>query len=404
MTHNTTNPYSADNPWTTRLSMLTLAHVVGTMHMVSVMAMAPVIQQQLNLNATQVGLLVTAYYGAQAIGSLPSGGLVDRLGVGWALVLAQGILVAGAIMLSLASAFVPAFMSCAVLGFGYCLTNPSTARGVLEWFAPERRATAMGIKQTGVPIGGVLAAANGALVTLLSWRAIMWLIAAVTVANAVLCLRLTERPSWHAGGSYRGVFTNLHEVIRDRNMRTLFWSASAYNMGQMTFFAYLTLFMREAAQASQPVAGLCLAIAQGSSAFGRIGWGVVSDFLFAGRRKPLIVVLCGSAVVFLVGMAAVGTFWGVVGGFVLALLLGLTIASFASLQQTLAVEAVEPRLVGSATGYTLMGTALGGMVGPPLFGAAVDLTGKFASGWLLLAALVLAGTLLLALRFHEHRR
>ncbi|MEE8265303.1 MAG: MFS transporter [Acidiferrobacterales bacterium] len=391
------------NPWITRLSILTLVHVVGTLHMVSVMAMAPVIQRDLNLSVTQVGLLVTAYYGAQTVGAFPAGGLVDRLGVGWSLVLAQVILIAGAISLSQANDFAAAFGSCAVMGLGYSLTNPASARGVLEWFPPERRATAMGIKQTGVSIGGVLAAGNGALVTLLSWQSIMWIIAGVTAASALLSLRLAERPSWRAGGSFRSVIAHLSEVVRDRNLGLLFAAGGFYNMGQMNFFAYLTLFMREAAQASQPVAGLSLAIAQAASAVGRIGWGVVSDTVFRGKRKTLVVGLCGTAVILLAAMAAVGLWWGVAVGIALALALGLTIASFASLMQTLAVEAVEPRLAGSAMGYSLVGTALGGMVGPPLFGAVVDLTGNFANGWLLTAGLVLAGTLLLGFRFREQR-
>ncbi len=391
------------NPWITRLSILTLVHVVGTLHMVSVMAMAPVIQRDLSLSVTQVGLLVTAYYGAQTVGAFPAGGLVDRLGVGWSLVLAQVILIAGAISLSQANDFAAAFGSCAIMGLGYSLANPASARGVLEWFPPERRATAMGIKQTGVSIGGVLAAGNGALVTLLSWQSIMWIIAGVTAASALLSLRLAERPSWRAGGSFRSVIAHLSEVVRDRNLGLLFAAGGFYNMGQMNFFAYLTLFMREAAQASQPVAGLSLAIAQAASAVGRIGWGVVSDTVFRGKRKTLVVGLCGTAVILLAAMAAVGLWWGVAVGIALALALGLTIASFASLMQTLAVEAVEPRLAGSAMGYSLVGTALGGMVGPPLFGAVVDLTGNFANGWLLTAGLVLAGTLLLGFRFREQR-
>lgn len=391
------------NPWITRLSILTLVHVVGTLHMVSVMAMAPVIQRDLNLSVTQVGLLVTAYYGAQTVGAFPAGGLVDRLGVGWSLVLAQVILIAGAISLSQANDFAAAFGSCAIMGLGYSLTNPASARGVLEWFPPERRATAMGIKQTGVSIGGVLAAGNGALVTLLSWQSILWIIAGVTAASALLSLRLAERPSWRAGGSFRSVIAHLSEVVRDRNLGLLFAAGGFYNMGQMNFFAYLTLFMREAAQASQPVAGLSLAIAQAASAVGRIGWGVVSDTVFRGKRKTLVVGLCGTAVILLAAMAAVGLWWGVAVGIALALALGLTIASFASLMQTLAVEAVAPRLAGSAMGYSLMGTALGGMVGPPLFGAVVDLTGNFANGWLLTAGLVLVGTFLLGFWFRERR-
>jgi predicted MFS family arabinose efflux permease len=372
--------------------------------MVSVMAMAPVIQGQLDLSATQIGLLVTAYYGAQTVGAFPAGGIVDRLGVGWALMVAHVVLIIGALTFSQAMGFALAFAGCAVMGLGYSLTNPATARGVLEWCPPDRRATAMGIKQTGVPIGGVLAAGNGALVTLTSWQSIFWLIAGITAAHAFVCLPLTERPSRYARGSLRSVMANLGEVIRDRNLGVMFGLSSFYNMAQMNFFTYLTLFMREAVQASQPIAGLCLAIGQGASAVGRIGWGVVSDTLLRGRRKGLVLFMCGGAVIFFAAMAALEPGGkGVWLGMLLALLLGLTIASFASLTQTLTIEAVEPRLAGSAIGYQLMGTSLGGMVGPPLFGLAVDLTGQFTSGWLLTAGLVLVGTALLGARFKEQR-
>lgn len=392
------------NPWKTRLTILTLAHVVGTLHMVSVMAMAPVIQQQLDLSATQVGLLVTAYYSAQTVGAFPAGGIVDRLGVGWALVVAHVVLIIGALTFSQAMGFALAFSGCAVMGLGYSLTNPATARGVLEWCPPDRRATAMGIKQTGVPIGGVLAAGNGALVTLISWQSIFWLVAGITAVHAFVCLPLTERPSRHAHGSLRSVVANLGEVIRDRNLGVMFGSSSFYNMAQMNFFTYLTLFMREVVQASQPIAGLCLAIGQGASAVGRIGWGVVSDTLLRARRKGLVIFMCSGAIIFFVAMATLqpGS-KGVWFGMLLALLLGLTIASFASLIQTLTVESVDSRLAGSAMGYQLMGTSVGGMLGPPLFGLTVDLTGKFANGWLLTALLTLAGTLLLASRFREGR-
>ncbi len=401
---NCSTPSEPASPWKARLSILTLAHVVGTLHMVSVMAMAPVIQQQLDLSATQVGLLVTAYYGAQTIGAFPAGGIVDRLGVGWTLVVAHVVLIFGALTFSQAMGFALAFAGCGVMGLGYSLTNPATARGVLEWCPPERRATAMGIKQTGVPIGGVLAAGNGALVTLISWQSIFWLVAGLTALHAFVCLLLIERPSQHARGSFRSVISNLRQVIRDRNLGIMFVSSGFYNMAQMNFYAYLTLFMREAVQASQPVAGLCLAIGQGASAIGRIGWGVVSDTLLRGRRKGLIICICGAAVVFFVAMAALqpGS-QGVWLGMLLALFLGLTIAAFASLIQTLTVESVDSQLAGSAMGYQLMGTSVGGMVGPPLFGLAVDLTGKFGNGWLLTALLTLAGTLLLAVYFRERR-
>lgn len=391
------------NPWKTRIAIITLVHVIGTVHIVSIMAMAPVIQPDLGLSVTQFGFLITAYYGGQVVGSFPAGGLVDRAGVGWALVLALLVLMVGTLIFIQATGFGLAAAATAVMGLGYSITNPATAKAVLTWFRAERRATVMGVKQTGVPAGGVLAAANGALVTVVGWQAILWVVVAVTVVGALLCLRLVERPAPGTAVTRRGAMADLAQVLRDRNLGVVFWSNACFNMGQATFFGYLTIFMREAAQASQPVAGLCLGIAQAISAVGRIGWGVVSDFLFAGRRKVLVVGMCGAAAVLLAAMAAVAPGWGVVVGIVLALLLGLTVASFAPLVQILSAEAAEPRLAGAATGYGLMGTSLGGMIGPPLFGAVVDLSGEFAYGWLVTAGLMAAGTILLGRRFTERR-
>ena len=50
-----------ENPWGTRLTLLTLAHVMGTVGYVSVMAVAPEIRGDLDLNATQVGSFMLAF-------------------------------------------------------------------------------------------------------------------------------------------------------------------------------------------------------------------------------------------------------------------------------------------------------------------------------------------------------
>lgn len=389
--------------WKIRIVILTLAHVVGTLHIVSVMAMAPVIQGDLSLSVTQVGLLVTGYYGAQTLGAVPAGALTDRIGVGFALIVAHVLLIAGTLIFNQAPGFALAVAGTVVMGAGYSIVNPATAKGVLEWFPVRRRATAMGVKQTGVPIGGVLAAGNGALVAVVSWNAILYGIVVITAINALLCLKLAARPVTESPRDYRAGLRTLRDVWRQRNIKLIFFASVPWNMGQANFFTYLTLFMREAAQASQPVAGLCLGLAQGASALGRIGWGVVSDTLLRGGRKIITVGICGAAAVLLAAMALIGPGYGILLGIVLALLLGLTVASYASIAQTLAVESVPAEQSGSAMGYSLTGTSLGGVAGPAVFGAVVDHTGDFADGWLLTAALMGAGTLLIAFWFKEGR-
>ncbi|GMQ75475.1 MAG: MFS transporter [Gammaproteobacteria bacterium] len=390
--------------WVARISILTLAHVAGTVPIVSVMAMAPVIQRDLGLSVTQVGLLVSGYYIAQTIGAVPAGALADRIGVGRALLASHALLIAGALAFSQADGFAAAVTATVVMGFGYSMVNPSTAKGILTWFSARRRATAMGVKQTGVPIGGVLAAANGALVTLFSWQSIFVTVAGVIFVNGILCLMLVEPRRHAARTSIAATIRQMLQVGRIPNIRVLFLANISWNMGQTNFYSYLTIFMREAAGASQPVAGLVLGLAQVSSALGRIGWGVASDTLFGGARKWITVGLCGASVVLMLAMAAVEPGFGVLLGVVLAFGLGMTIASYATLAQTLAVESVELGQSGAALGYSLMGTSIGGVVGPPIFGAIVDYTGDFADGWITTAIFVALGTVMVAVAVRERHR
>ena len=390
--------------WGARIGILTMAHVVGTLPIVSVMAMAPVIQSDLGLSVTQVGLLVSGYYMAQTIGAVPAGGLADRIGVGSALLISHALLIAGALIFSLADSFSGAVAGTVVMGFGYSIVNPSTAKGILTWFSARRRATAMGVKQTGVPIGGVLAAVNGALVTLFSWQSIFVTIASVTFISGLLCVLLVEPQHGGAHKSIAATLRQMRQVGRVTNIRVLFLANIPWNMGQANFFSYLTIFMRDAAGASQPVAGLVMGLAQLSSAVGRIGWGVVSDTLFRGARKWITVGLCGASVVFMLAMTAVEPGLGLWLGVALAFGLGMTIASYPTLAQTLAVESVEPGQAGAAMGYSLMGTSIGGVIGPPIFGAIVDYSGDLADGWITTAIFVAVGTAMVAMRVRERRR
>lgn len=391
----------ASNPWKRRLPILMLAHVVGTLHISSLVVMAPVIKEDLSLSFAQFGLVVTAYSIGQITGSLPAGNLADRVGVGWALVAAHVLLIAGALMLTQTTGLWLAFASMVVTGWGYSIVNPATAKGVFESFPPSRRGTAMGIKQTGVPLGGVIAATLGAFATGGAWHWITVVVAALTVAGGAACLLIVEKPKPRVKAVSRSRFGTLGEVAKDFNFGRFVLSNMMFNVGQNNFFAYLTLFVREAAQVSQELAGACYGIAQTASVVGRLGWGAISDFLFKGRRKRLTVAIGASAAVFLATMAAIEPRAGMTVAVALSVLLGLTIASYAPLMQTMAVEGVQPRLVGSATGYNLVGTYIGSIAGPPLFGWVVDITGMFDSGWYMCAALVGVGVLMLAFGFRE---
>jgi ACS family hexuronate transporter-like MFS transporter len=402
------SPAFADNPWCRRLPILILAHVVGTMNSVSVLAMAPIISDSFGLSAALFGTFVSAYYGAQATGSLPAGGITDRFGIGRALVLAHLIMVVGATIMAFATSYAVCIVAMIFMGIGYSLLNPSTARGVFDWFPAERRGLAMGLKQVGVPIGGVLAAGNGALSAVVDWQTLMLGVAALCALNCLLCATLIRFETRSPEEPRKNPLANIGEVLRDRNFNIYTLLSGLLNAGQTNFFGFLTLFLTEVARASQPMAGFAMGLAQTTSALARVGWGMVSDKAFGGRRVILKAWICGAAALLLGAMALVawlgggGTLWL---GLALTAGLGITIASFAPIGQAIAVEAVEPRLAGSAIGCNMVGVHLGGFLGPVIFGAAMDAAGgAWSAGWLVTAGLTGLGVLLLVFAFREGRR
>lgn len=397
-------PGDGGNPWLGRLPALIFSHVVGTMNVVSVMAMAPVISADLNLSAAEFGAFVSAYYAAQATGSIPAGAITDRFGVGRTLVFAHVLMFAAAVMLAVAVGYYQCLGAMFLMGFAYCMNNPSTARGVLDWFPRERRGTAMGLKQVGVPIGGVIAAGNGALSAHIHWQSIMWGVAALMVLNGIYCLVLVRYHVPLPKDQRKSVVANLGEVLKNWNFDVYAFLNGLLNVGQTNFFGFLTLFLTGVVKTSQETAGFAIGLAQTSSAFARVGWGVVSDRYFVGRRGRLVAYMCGAAALFLAAMAFVGPGPGLYIALFLAMALGITIASFAPVAQAIVVEAVEPRLAGSAMGVNMVGVHLGGMLGPIVFGWVVDNWGGYDAAWLVTAGIVVVGLILLLFVFKEGAR
>lgn len=385
--------------WRGRLAVLTGAHAIGTANIMSVLVLGAVVRNDLALTAASFGLLMAAYNGAQATVSLLLGAFVDRIGVARALLLAKVILIAGAVTFQLATGLASALLGTALMGLGYALINPSTSKAVLEWVPLAYRATGMGIKQTGVPLGGILAAGLGALAVFLDWRTILLIVAALNLAGILPVLLLPmgrAEPARASNDPAPGWST----LVTNRNLNVLNVSTAAYNVGQGSFWGFLSLFLRDVLGASQVLIGTAVGASQAAGAAGRVLWGIAGDRLFRSRRKLLYMLVGGAAAILFLLFALVQPGW-IVTAVVLSALLGLTIGAYAPIGLTMAVEAVPPRQSGAATGYHVFAICTAGIFGPPLVGAVIDWSGSYAVGWLTLAAVCAAATLLLAFGLKE---
>jgi len=136
------------------LALITVSHIVGAGAQYGINTLAPFYQQDLDLSRAQIGLFFTAFYLGMAGLSIAAGWLTDRLGVRGTAVMGHLVVGFFTTSASLAPSFGWAFVSFFLAGLGYSFLNPASTKGVMSWFQREERATAMGIKQTGVPLGG----------------------------------------------------------------------------------------------------------------------------------------------------------------------------------------------------------------------------------------------------------
>jgi MFS family permease len=379
------------------LALITLAHTLGALSVLSVAPLSPFLLDALDLGRAQVGLFLPAVYLGGVLMSLPAGWLTDRLGV--RLTLGGGLLVVGALVVAAAFAQnLPTMLGALVVaGFGFSVLNPSTGKAVLEWFPPRGRGLAMGIKQTGLTLGGFTAALTLPPIALaFGWRHALATAGALSVVAAVLVLAVYRTPGSPAAArptswprlAELGVFMRRPGVI------VVFASGLALSTAQSSVLAYLALYAKETFALSAVAAGQVLALAQLGGTGSRLAWGAISDRFFGGRRRPGVVAsaLLGAVTYALLALGAALPTAAVIP---LAVLAGAGAFGWVGLYFALVAEIGGARYAGLLTGVAVAFAWSGVLVGPPVFGLLLQSTGSYVWPWLTLAlvAVLVAATL-----------
>jgi MFS family permease len=375
------------------LVLITLAHALGALAVLSVAPLSPFLLDALRLSRAQVGLLLPAVYLGGVLMSLPAGWLTDRLGV--RLTLGGGQAVIGVLMLAAALAgSLAALLACLVVaGFGFSVLNPSTGKAVLEWFPPRGRGLAMGIKQTGLTLGGLAGAlALPPLALTAGWRAALAAGGALALVSSALTLLAYRSPAAAAGAApvaARPRLGDLRVFLRRPGVIVVFLSGLALSIAQSSVLAHLAIYARETFSLSSVAAGQMLALAQAGGTGSRLAWGALSDRFFGGRRRPGVVVnsVVGAGAY---ALLALGDRLPVAGLVPLALVAGIGAFGWVGLYFALVAEIGGARYAGLLTGVAVAFAWSGVLVGPPVFGLLVDHTGSYAWPWLGLAGVGLA--------------
>lgn len=335
---------------------------------------------------------MTFMYLGAILMSIPAGWITDNLGVRNTIVyslIVSGIFVA---LLGLIGGYSGAVLFTLLVGLGYGMSNPPTTKGIMILVEERNRGLAMSAKQTGVPIaGGLAAAALPPLALLLSWRASL-MIAGIVIGFmgllSLFCFRQEQGSSRLARGRSSGPFrTDWGKIYRNRNVIFLSIGGALCGLFQTCLFTYTILYLRDARKMDWVQAAFCLTLMNVGGILGRVFWGVVSDRLFKGSRK-IVLLFIASLVFFISLLLGLNLRLPPLMLIFILFVLGASAIGWNGVYHALIGKISGKEMAGRATGLIVAIVFIGGVVGPLLFGKIVDASGSYDTAWLFLSAVM----------------
>jgi MFS family permease len=344
---------------------------VGVLPVFLTGALAVQVRDELEFGEAGIGLTVAAFFGTAALSSAAAGRLAERLGPAAAMRVSSSVSAVALLLIAVAAWSLPLLLACLVVaGAGNAMAQPATNLFLARRVPPTRLGLAFGVKQSAIPIATLLGGlAVPAIALTVGWR---WAYVLGAV-GALLLAVLDPGGSSTAPPTERGA----RRGQGDTALRPLVLLAIGVGLGAASA-GTLGSFLVSGAVDEGMAEGTAGFLASACSAAGvttRLWSGVRADR--RGRRHLPVVagMMAAGAVGF--GLLAVGETPALVLGAVVAYVLGWSWPGLFNL----AIVRSNPGAPGAATGITQTGTYIGAVLGPLLFGWAVESVG-YPPAWI----------------------
>ncbi|NUO74090.1 MAG: MFS transporter, partial [Frateuria sp.] len=260
-----------------------------SMAVLTVPAMAPAMAQSLNVSPTLIGLYIAVVYAGAMLASLMSGPWVLRWGAIRVSQLGLLVCAAGLVLLAAAPGAVSALVGAFLIGVGYGPITPASSHLLARTTPPDRVSLVFSIKQTGVPLGGVMAGALvPGLLVLGGTDAALLAVAIGNLVCAVIAQPMREAlDADREPGRPLGVASitgPIRLVVSQPQLARLTSFSFVFSAVQMCLATYLVTYLHSALGYSLVVAGVVLSTAQVGGVVGRVLWGYMADRWLGPRR------------------------------------------------------------------------------------------------------------------------
>ena len=352
---------------------------VAVIVFLTIPVMATEIAPVFAVEAKDIGVFMSIVFTAAMVVSAASGSVIRRWGGVRAIQFGMSFS-ACCLVLCLFGSLPLLFLAAVLVGVGYGPNTPAGAHVLARVTRPEIRGLVFSVKQSGAPLGGLIAGfLIPAVVTHVSWQAAIALTILIAITTALLIQPLRAALDDDRKPSSPIVFASpwlaIRKVWSQLPLRRLTMVAFCLTTLQAIILTFLIVILVQEVQLEYTVAGAIFGAAQAAGAILRIVMGWFADVVL-GTRLCLVCLGLASAValVLLPHLTPATPFVFVVG---LSIAAGALSFGWNGVFLAEVVNLADPEDVGAATGGSLFFLYAGIVFGPLLTSTLVSFSGSF---------------------------
>ncbi len=375
------------------LTIVYLSILAFTFIFQSIPPILPLIISELHLTYAQSGLLMSLFAFPGLFISLPGGFLSDRypmrpLGTGCFLLMVGGILLTG-----LGRDLRVLWLGRVIAGIGGLTLSVLLPKLLSQWFRTKELGLAMGIFNTGVPLGSVICfGLFGKMGTLWGWRTPILLTAIYSFFTSIFFLSLYRSPS-SKDMEHSRPFNLLRSL---KEMGSPIWSVGLswlwYNAALVSFATFAPNFFFQKGYTIEQ-SGFLTGIPLLGSLFLSPLMGYLVDRF---RHQEWLIAIGGIALSILILSFNFSTSF-----LLLVTLMGIFSATIPAPIYSLPPELLKPENLGLGFGVISTCSSIGLFIAPYLIGKAKDLTGSYGFSFVFISLFFLLTVISI---FFVHRR
>ncbi|MGG4037831.1 MFS transporter [Heyndrickxia ginsengihumi] len=376
------------------LLIATIAQLCATFVTYGMGPVSTFYQKEFHLSHFEAGLIVSAVNIGPILSMVIFGDLMDKYGEKFIVGLGAILLGINILLVNLINSYIPLLVVLVFVGIWYGTAQPGGSSAIVKWFPNNHRGLAMGVRQTGIPIGGALASGilpyffyKFNLSTAINVQGIVAIVGGLIFLIFYKDVKLNKNTA-------NIKFTKKIKLIKEnKELYPIFFIGIMMISLQLIIVAHLMGFWSKTLNISLTSSGLLLSISLFGGMIGRIILAWISDTVFSGNRSKPLQLTIWLAIIVIIIMSVLSSYLPFWANGVLSFILGFLGIGWFSLFIVLVSEKANENFVTLTVSVALTLNQFFIVIAPSLFGILIDTFNNYNIPFLLLALLMGLGSL-----------